>query len=59
MASRVPGERQTIRGSQSLDRLKKLESVTSWLLGEGPLTFYTGIFYVLGALEFELFACVP
>lgn len=58
MASRVPGERQT-RGSQSLDRLKKLESVTGWLLGEGPLTFYTAILYVLGALAFQLFACVP
>lgn len=55
----VPGERQTIRDSQFLYRLKKPESVTGWLLGEGPLTFYTGIFYVLGALAFELFAWVP
>lgn len=52
-------QRQTIGGSQSLDRFKKLESVTGWLPGEGPLTFYTGTFYVLRALAVPLFAWVP
>lgn len=34
MASRVPGERQTIRGSQSLDRLKEA-GICNWLAAGG------------------------